>query len=135
MDARQFQTRFHRLLDEAAAGVNLGCVQLVHCQRCTASTFCQQSEHLVRCHYCVECKLCTECSHCRGSERLLACHHCDACDGCIASSYLVRCRALSQCTYCFGCVGLNNRDFHILNQPYDRSDYFRITRDLLRQLA
>jgi hypothetical protein len=31
-------------------------------------------------------------------------------------------------------VGLSRKDFHILNQPYDRSTYFALTRSLLQQL-
>jgi hypothetical protein len=41
----------------------------------------------------------------------------------------------SGCTYCFGCVGLSRKDFHILNQPYDRSTYFKITSKLTRDLG
>jgi hypothetical protein len=41
---------------------------------------------------------------------------------------------MSHCTYCLGCVGLSHKDFHILNQPYDRSAYFELSRQLLREL-
>jgi hypothetical protein len=41
---------------------------------------------------------------------------------------------MTDCTYCLGCVGLSRKDFHILNQPYDRSTYFQLSRELLRQL-
>jgi hypothetical protein len=53
---------------------------------------------------------------------------------CTSSDYLVRCAAMSNCSYCFGCVGLSGKDFHILNEPYERQDYFRITAELTRQL-
>lgn len=49
-------------------------------------------------------------------------------------SYLVRCAAMAQCTYCFGCVGLSHKDYHILNQPYDRSAYFALSQALMRKL-
>jgi hypothetical protein len=42
--------------------------------------------------------------------------------------------ALSECTYCFGCVGLRQKEFHILNEPYSQQDYFRITARLSREL-
>ena len=42
----------------------------------------------------------------------------------------MKCVGLSACSYCFGCVGLSHKDFHILNEPYDRSKYFEITSKL-----
>ncbi len=39
------------------------------------------------------------------------------------------------CSYCFGCVGLSRRDFHILNEAYDRATYFEITARLARELG
>jgi hypothetical protein len=48
---------------------------------------------------------------------------------------LVRSVSVSDSNYCFGCVGLSGKDFHILNEPYDRSTYFEITRRLLRELG
>jgi hypothetical protein len=46
----------------------------------------------------------------------------------------VRCTSLTGCTYCFGCVGLSQRDFHILNEPCGRRDYFAITKRLAQEL-
>jgi hypothetical protein len=47
----------------------------------------------------------------------------------------VRCVAVSRATYCFGCVGISNKDFHILNEPYPRAAYFEITRRLAAELG
>jgi hypothetical protein len=47
---------------------------------------------------------------------------------------VVRSNGLSNCVYCFGCVGLSGREFHILNKPYSRKDYFEITARLSRDL-
>ena len=66
---------------------------------------------------------------------MVACHHCIECESCTRSSYLVRSVAVSDSTYCFGCVGLSGKDFHILNEPYDRTTYFEITRRLSRELS
>jgi hypothetical protein len=55
-------------------------------------------------------------------------------EGCSSSSYVVRCVGLVGCTYCFGCVGLSNKDFHILNQPYSRKEYFALTSRLTKEL-
>jgi hypothetical protein len=53
----------------------------------------------------------------------------------VRSSYLVRSVALSDCTYCFGCVGLSHKDFHVLNEPYGRTEYFDVTRRLAEELG
>ncbi len=134
LSATEFESQFRQLSQQLDAGINQQCVECVRCVACTRSTFCQQSERLVGCHYCVACRACTECSHCRGCQRLVRCTHCVDCNDCTTSSYLVRCIAVSNCTYCFGCVGLSDKDFHILNQPYSRQDYFEITAELTRGL-
>ena len=41
----------------------------------------------------------------------------------------------SSCTYCFGCVGLVRKEFHILNEPYDRKTYFKLVKALMAELA
>jgi hypothetical protein len=136
MRLSDFEARYRELVSSVERhGVNQSCVECEHCQACNLSTFCRHSRQLVRCHYCVECEQCSDSSHCRGSSGLLSCHHCVDTTSCVRSSYLVRCSSLSHCNYCLGCVGLSHRDYHILNQPYDRSEYFSLTRDLLRQLG
>ena len=82
--------------------------------------------------YLHDCRDCTEASHSRGCSKLVRSSHCEASDNCIGSAFLVDCRDLFECTYCYGCVGLVGKDFHILNEPYSRDDYFRITRALER---
>jgi len=58
-----------------------------------------------------------------------------ASERCTQSAYLVRCVGLAGCSYCFGCVGLSHKDFHILNEPYDRSAYFALTNQLAQALG
>jgi hypothetical protein len=134
LSAPEFERRLRALLSEIDAEDNHGCVQCVQCSGCSACTFCRDGERLVRCHYCVRCALCSDSSHCKGSRNLIHCSHCNESENCVDSSYLVRCVALTGCSYCFGCVGLSQADFHILNQPYERSEYFAITAQLLREL-
>jgi hypothetical protein len=135
LTARSFESRFRELV--SSFGGERGNDSCVECERCTAcahSTFCRDSERLVRCHFCVRCALCTDSSHCRGSKSLIGCQHCIDSEGCSTSSYLIRCVSLTGCTYCFGCVGLSQRDFHVLNEPYGRRDYFAVTRRLAQEL-
>jgi hypothetical protein len=134
VNAAEFEERFRQLSSSLSHKDNQGCVECERCLACTKCTFCRDSENLLGCHYCTRCKSCTECSHCQKSTRLIGCHHCIDSQDCMHSRYLVRCVGLSNCNYCFGCVGLRTRDFHILNEPYSRSDYFALTTELMRQL-
>lgn len=129
----EFERRYQELVRaHEEATDNERCVQCEHCRACSACTFCRHSEHLNRCHYCVECDSCTDCSHCLAARGLLSCHHCVDTQDSMGSTYLVHCSAMVQCNYCFGCVGLNQKDYHILNQPCDRSLYFEVSRKLQR---
>jgi hypothetical protein len=47
----------------------------------------------------------------------------------------VKCIGCVGSTYCFGCVGLHKKDFHILNEPYDRAAYFAKVAALSRELG
>lgn len=135
LDLVSFEQRFRELLRDAEAEDHgHGSIQCVNCVGCSSCTFCRDSEYLVRCHYCVASSRCIDCSHCRGSRHLIQCNHCIECENCSSSAYLVRCVGMLDSTYCFGCVGLSRKDFHILNEPYDRSRYFEITRRLMREL-
>jgi hypothetical protein len=48
---------------------------------------------------------------------------------------LIKCTGCSDCNYCFGCVGLSGKDFHILNEPYGRTEYFALIGKLSRELG
>jgi hypothetical protein len=136
LDANAFEQRYRELLGGLRSPKeNTRSVECVGCRACEDCTFCRDSEHLCRCHYCVRCALCTDCSHCRGSRGLVACSHATDSESSVRSSYIVRCVSVADCTYLFGCVGLSRKDFHILNEPYERAAYFETTRRLLRELG
>lgn len=135
LDARSFEGRYRELIsDFSRSRGNTACIECEGCQGCSTSTFCKDSERLLRCHFCVRCQACTDSTHSRSSRGLNGCQHCSECENCSSSSYLVRCVGLSGCNYCFGCVGLANKDFHILNEPYGRKEYFAITSRLFQEL-
>ena len=128
-----FEKRFRMLVAEhASATGNVGCIACDDCDRCSDSTFLVGCKNVARSHYCRDCVDSSECSHCTGCSACLGCSHCEACERCASSAYLVRCVGLSGCTYCFGCVGLAKKDFHILNEPYERQEYFEKVSELRR---
>jgi hypothetical protein len=130
-----FEARFRELLQGHAEGTgNVGCLACERCERCSESTFLQDCRNVARSNYCKRCEDCTECSHSTDCTGCMSCSHCEKCERCIASAYLARCVACSGCTYCFGCVGLSKKDFHILNEPYDRQAYFDTVAQLRRAL-
>ena len=132
MTPSEFETRLRELLRrEVAVTENAQSIECHGCEKCVLCTFCRDSKSLLRCHYCTASSECSDCSHCRSCKACLGCSHCVASERCTQSAYLVRCAALSGCSYCLGCVGLSNKDFHILNEPYDRSTYFALTNKLV----
>jgi hypothetical protein len=135
MTPAEFEQRFRALHAAHQKGTgNVGCLASERCERCSDSTFLADCKNVARSNYCSGCEDCTECSHCARCTACLACSHCEGCDRCISSAYLVKCVGLSGCTYCFGCVGLSKKDFHILNEPYDRQAYFDAVAELRRAM-
>lgn len=135
MDLKHFRKRLGELEREfATEAANSASHNLVDCERCAHCVFCEGCERCYRCGYCKGCKSSTNLTHC---VSCVACHHLAnsvECHSCTSSAFLVLCRDLSECNYCFGCVGLSRADFHILNERYDRSSYFAVTKDLLLAL-
>jgi hypothetical protein len=135
MTPAEFEDRLTKLTRaHERATANVQCVACETCERCVDSTFLKGCTNVARSHYCTDCADCTECSHTSSSNGCLSCSHCERCERCIGCAYLVRCIACSGCTYCFGCVGLSKKDFHILNEPYERQAWFTKVAELRRML-
>ncbi len=136
IEPREFSRSLAELVKQhAARRDNERCVQCVACARCTDSTFCKNSRDLARCNYCVDCEACVDSNHCFASRGLVGCTHCAHAERCSRSAYLERCTDCDDCRYCFGCVGIAGREFHILNRPYPRSEYFKLTAQLKQSLV
>jgi hypothetical protein len=132
----EFEAALKKLVAEAGSRTdNQGCLSCERCERSSDSTFCTDCKGVKRCHYCARCEDCIDSSHLTGCTGCLSCSHCTASQRCTGSAYLVRSIGCVGCTYCFGCVGLHKKDFHILNQPYDRSAYFAVVKKLTRELG
>lgn len=135
MTPSEFEQQFRRLVkDHAESVTNSGCLACERCERCHDSTFLVDCTNVRRSNYCQRAVDCIECSHCKDVTRCVSCSHCEGSQDCIKSAYLITCVAMTECTYCFGCVGLSRKDFHILNEPYDRQTYFAKVAELRRAL-
>ena len=135
MDAKEFTRRLKALEKKFDSEVvNRQSHHLRDCVRCTGCVFCEGCERCYRCSYSVDCTGSSNLTHC---IRCNGCHHlanCVECSSCTSSAFLVLCKDMTECNYCFGCAGLSKKDFHILNEKYSRSDYFKIVKQLTRSL-
>ena len=135
VDAREFQKSYKELLGEYRdAGANPQGFNLKNCRHCPSCMFCEGCESCYRCDYCVCCEGCSESTHCEGCVKCHASAYCVGCQACVNCKYLESCESCSDCTYCFGCVGLSRKDFHILNEPYPRNEYFKVVEKLRKAL-
>ena len=133
MDKRTFQNELARL--QKLTRSNQDCFQSEGCENCTS---CQFTNHCKDCHRCTYAERsvgCTHCTHIRGCRDSHQSSQLIDCARCIESHYLVLSQDCSSCTYCFGCVGLVRKEFHILNEPYDRKTYFKLVKALMAELA
>ena len=136
MNKNEFESRLRALVSSQARRTeNVSCLVCERCEGCVESTFCNDGKNLARCNYCASCADCTDCGNCDRCTGCFGCTHCTLSERLTASAYVVRSIGLSGCTYCFGCVGLKKKDFHILNEPYDRQTYFEMVKQLSRELG
>jgi hypothetical protein len=134
--AEEFVRERRRLVEEhaAAAGISAG----VESKNCTSCVDCMFSSDCHRCYKVLYSTGCTDSSFLTQSQRCADSHqlvYCEDCDHCARCNYVIRSSRCFECDYCFGCVGLVGKDFHILNRPYRRGEYFRIVKELREALA
>ena len=133
---RAFLEEYGRLLRQYSSDSgNPGSYACTDCERCTSCMFCQRCEACYGCTHCIQCELCNHCTHCRECKYCNGCAYCVQSEACAGSNYALLCRNLSDCNYCLGCVGLSKKDFHILNQPYSRTEYFKALEKLKKDLG
>src|SRR5450432_3228806 len=136
MNRNEFGSQLRALVSaQGRRTENVSCLACDRCEGCIESTFCNDSKNLARCNYCVTCGDCTDCGNCQACTSCFGCTHCTQSERLTACAYVVKSIGCSGCTYCFGCVGLKKKDFHILNEPYDRQTYFAIIGKLSRELG
>ena len=133
---REFLESLGKLTSEFATDAeNPGSYACVGCERCANCMFCKECDGCYQCTHCTRCALCNSCSHCVESKNCHACAYCVQSENCSNSAYVVLSQNLSDCNYCFGCVGLSKKDFHILNVPFGRQEFFKIFNRLKKELG
>lgn len=120
------QLAVHQTMCEDCVGDNL--------VQCKNSYQCFDAYDLEDCNYCIETnslKDCTDmtvnfktefsyqCIHSPGCYNVNFCYHCDFCSD---SEFCAHSRNLKNC---FGCAYLNNKEYHILNKPFKKEEYFK----------
>ncbi len=135
MDKRTFLAELGQLQRARNGRGTPDCFNSEGCDNCSHCMFCSDCRNCHRCNYaersvgCTHCTKLSDCEDCHQSSQLAECVRC------VDSHYLVKCVDCAECTYCFGCVGLVRKEFHILNEPYDRKTYFQIVKALQRDFG
>ena len=55
------------------------------------------------------------------------CNFCNFCMNCSDSEF---CECLIASEFCFGCISLHHKKYYILNQPYSKEEYFKVTAEI-----
>jgi hypothetical protein len=135
LNRRDFESEYQELLRSFSSDDNNpGSYQCEGCKRCASCMFCKTCTGCYRCTHCSGCEECSNCTACVDCESCHSCQHTVKSRLCTGSAYLVMCQNCSDCTYCFGCVGLSRKDFHVLNRPYSRAEYFALVKQLKAEL-
>lgn len=75
-----------------------------------------------------ESELCYQLSSCRMLKNSNCCYFCARCSDIEYSENLI------ECQNCFGCISLHRKQYHILNKPYNKEDYFKRVAEIKNQL-
>ncbi|MEK7524151.1 MAG: hypothetical protein AAB588_03925 [Patescibacteria group bacterium] len=141
-----------RMLDEAKLQVPHTALRIVQSENC-------QGEDVTKSRNCYACfgahesqdcfyvqdswrtKDCADMTFSDGSELCYECfsiglgtYNCNFSNYIRSSSDLEYCDLCFNCKNCFGCVGLQSKEFYILNQPYSREEYFKKVAEIKSQL-
>lgn len=86
-------------------------------------------------------KDCVDCSHIHNSELCYDCmtidfaYSCNHCFWLTNSSDCDYCYMVFGCKHCFGCVHVRQKEYYILNQPYEKEEYFAKVAEIKKDLA
>ena len=127
---------------------NVDCYFSYQCELCCECTDCVQRYNCTftqDCLYCerpikglkdmVDCAFCFDhsenCYEIVSGVKLVNSHFCYFT---WFSTDLEYCEFVFNSRDCFGCVGLNHKAYHILNQPYERDEYFKKKAEIITEM-
>lgn len=114
---------------------------LFHCKNVEQSydnVECQDSAYLLETKELKDCfditileraELCYEISSCHVMYNSNCCFFCAECTNVEYSECLMSCQD------CFGCISLHRKQYHILNEPYSKEEYFKKVEEIKQQLT
>ena len=97
-------------------------------ERCNHSYWMQLSKDCLDCAFVNNSELCYEVFVAYNCYKLFFSKECRDCTD---SYFLQDCVG---CSNCYGCVGLRKKQYHILNQPYSKEEYFKILEEKKKQI-
>lgn len=123
----------------------------LHCENCSGNNLfhcknvqesfdaveCQDSAYLLETK---ELKNCFDITIMEGTELCyqISCGHmlynCNCCFFCVECANCEYSECLMNCQDCFGCISLHRKQYHILNQPYPKDEYFKKVEEIKNQL-
>ncbi|MBI3626954.1 hypothetical protein HY224_02825 [Candidatus Uhrbacteria bacterium] len=86
---------------------------------CSYSHYINESKDCVDNLYAIKCESCYQCFDIENCYNL---SYSQSSSQCHDSMFLFDCR---NCSDCIGCAGLRSKQYHILNQPYTKEEYFK----------
>ncbi|MDZ4244937.1 MAG: hypothetical protein U1D98_03385 [Candidatus Gracilibacteria bacterium] len=125
----------HQLMTEGSVGENIS--------ECKDSFQCYDSFLLEDCYYVVEAnanKDCCDLTVCFESEACYQCIHSPMNYNCNFGLHIDQCSDSEFIAYsknlknCFGCVYIENKEYHILNQPYSEEEYHKKVAEIKKEL-
>ena len=93
------------------------CVVVEKCEDCMYVSHSNGLRDCYDCSFLHDCELCYECLD---SNKLYSCIQCQSCQN---SNDLVYCYDCIGCKNCVGCYGLRNKQYYIMNEPYNKEAY------------
>ncbi|MBI4994887.1 hypothetical protein HZC21_04575 [Candidatus Peregrinibacteria bacterium] len=61
-------------------------------------------------------------------------NNCNFCFQCLSSNDCEFCEFVMNSRNCFGCISLNRKEYHILNRPYPKEEYFKRVSEIKTEL-
>lgn len=99
------------------------CKNCFNCFDIEKSEDCRYGENIMRCKDTVDCARTTLCEMCYEGLSTVNSYNTHFCIATWFSRDCMYCDNCNSCKNCFGCIGLNNKEYCILNKQYSKEDY------------